>query len=194
MKTTTLWRCAPKLAVLAVLLTMSWGTARAGDGAVYMMTNAAGGNQLAVFARDAKGLLEFPVFYNTGGLGAGTGLGSQGSIAVDATGETLYLVNAGSGSISVFDLSKKVPNLIQIISSGGTFPNSVAVSGNFLYVLNAGGAHGGVDIITGFKVDAKGKLTALAKSSWLTSGTSFKLMTPRARTVGVKLSFTPNSL
>ena len=64
---TTVWRCAPKLAGLAVLLAMSWGQARAGDGTVYMMTNAAGGNQLAVFARDAKGLLEFPVFYNTGG-------------------------------------------------------------------------------------------------------------------------------
>jgi hypothetical protein len=32
-------------------------------------------------------------------------------------------------------------------------------------------------------------VTALAKSSALTSGTSFKLMTPRDRTVGVKLSF-----
>ena len=83
------------------------GTARAGGGAVYMMTNAADGNQLAVFARDKKGLLEFPVFYNTGGTGAGTGLGSQGSIAMDETGDTLYLVNAGDGSISVFDLTKK---------------------------------------------------------------------------------------
>jgi 6-phosphogluconolactonase len=180
----TLWRCALKLAVLAVLLTMSWGTARAGDGAVYMMTNAADGNQLAVFARDNKGLLEFPVFYNTGGLGAGTGLGSQGSIAVDATGDTLYLVNAGDGSISVFDLSKKKPDLIQVISSGGTFPNSVAVSGDLLYVLNAGGAHGAVDIITGFKVDAKGKLTALANSTRSLSGPAV---------LPAQVSFSPNA-
>ena len=96
---TTVWRCAPKLAGLAVLLAMSFGPARAGGdpgkGAVYMMTNAADGNQLAVFARDEQGLLEFPVFYNTGGTGAGGGLGSQGSIAMDAAGDTLYLVNAG---------------------------------------------------------------------------------------------------
>jgi 6-phosphogluconolactonase len=170
MQKATLWRCAPKLAVLAVLLTMSWGTAYAGGGAVYMMTNAADGNQLAVFARDAKGLLEFPVFYNTGGTGSGGGLGSQGSIAMDAAGDTLYLVNAGDSTISVFDLSKKQPDLIQIISSGGTFPNSVAVSGDLLYVLNAGGAHGAVDIITGFLVDAKGKLTALANSTQSLSG------------------------
>jgi 6-phosphogluconolactonase len=172
MQKTTFWRCAPKLAVLAVLLTMSWGTARAGDGAVYMTTNAADGNQLAVFARDAKGMLEFPVFYNTGGIGAGAGLGSQGSIAMNAANDTLYLVNAGDGSISVFDLSKKKPDLIQVISSGGTFPNSVAVSGNLLYVVNAGGAHGAVDIITGFKVDASGKLTALANSTRSLSGPS----------------------
>ena len=148
-----------------------------------MMTNAADGNQLAVFARDNKGLLEFPVFYNTGGLGAGTGLGSQGSIAVDAAGDTLYLVNAGDGSISVFDLSKKEPDLIQIISSGGTFPISVTVSGNFLYVLNAGGAHGAVDMITGFTVDAKGKLTALANSTQALSGPSV---------LPAEVSFSPN--
>jgi len=137
-----------------------------------MMTNAADGNQLAVFSRDNKGLLEFPVFYNTGGLGAGTGLGSQGSIALDAGGDTLYLVNAGDGCISVFDLNKKEPDLIQIISSGGTFPISVTVSGNLLYVLNAGGAHGAVDMITGFTVDAKGKLTALANSTQALSAAS----------------------
>ncbi len=173
---TTVWRCAPKLAGLAVVLAMCLGPARAsagdGKGAVYMMTNAADGNQLAVFARDNQGNLEFPVFYNTGDDGAGAGLGSQGSIALNAAGNVLYLVNAGSGSISVFDLSKKEPDLIQIISSGGTFPNSVTVSGNFLYVLNAGGAHGAVDMITGFKVDAKGKLTALANSTQALSAPS----------------------
>jgi 6-phosphogluconolactonase len=180
MQKTTLWRWAPKL---AVLLTMSWGTARAGDGAVYMMTNAADENQLAVFARDAKGLLEFPVFYNTGGTGAGGGLGSQGSIALNAAGDTLYLVNAGDNTISVFDLSKKQPDLIQMISSGGTFPNSVAVSGNLLYVLNAGGAHGAVDIITGFKVAASGKLTALVNSTRSLSGPSV---------LPAQVSFSPN--
>jgi 6-phosphogluconolactonase len=183
MQKTTLWRYAPKLAVLAVLLTMSWGTARAGDGAVYMTTNAADGNQLAVFARDAKGMLEFPVFYNTGGTGAGAGLGSQGSIAMNAANDTLYLVNAGNDTISVFDLSHKQPNLIQTISSGGTFPNSVGVSGDLLYVVNAGGAHGAVDIITGFKVDASGKLKALANSTRSLSGPSV---------LPAQVSFSPN--
>src|SRR5271156_2805909 len=188
MQKTITWRCAPKLAGLAVLLAMSWGPLHAGqkhgEGAVYMMTNAAEGNQLAVFARDAKGMLEFPVFYNTGGTGSGGGLGSQGSIAMSADGDSLYVVNAGSDNISVFDLSAKEPNLIQIISSGGTFPNSVAVSGKFLYVLNAGGDHGAVDIITGFKVDGKGKLTALANSTRSLSGPSV---------LPAQVSFSPNN-
>ena len=99
---TTVWRCAPKLVGLwlVVLLAMSLGSARAGGdhgkGAVYMMTNEAAGNCLAVFARDGRGLLEFPVFYATGGNGTGGGLGSQGAIAMDDAGDTLYVVNAAS--------------------------------------------------------------------------------------------------
>ena len=166
---TTVWRCAPKLAGLAVLLAMSWGPAHAGEdlgkGAVYTMTNQVAGNQLAVFARDGQGLLEFPFFYPTGGMGTGGGLGEQGAIAIDKDGDTLYLVNAGSDTISVFDLSGKQPNLIQVIPSGGMFPNSITVSNKLLYVLNAGGSVGGVDAITGFKVAGSGKLTPLANST-----------------------------
>jgi 6-phosphogluconolactonase len=169
---TTAWRWAPKLAMLLTLLAMSWGTAHAGDGTVYMMTNEAAGNRLATFARDAQRLLEFPVFYPTGGIGTGGGLGSQGSIAIDAAGDNLYVVNAGSATISVFDLTKKKPNLTQIISSGGTFPNSITVSGGLLYVLNAGGSVGGVDDITGFNVAANGTLTALKNSTRSLSGPS----------------------
>src|ERR1700677_737380 len=166
------WRCAPKLAMLTMLLTMSWATARAGDGTVYMMTNQVAGNQLATFARDAQGLLEFPVLYPTGGIGTGGGLGSQGSIAIDAAGDNLYVVNAGSATISVFELTKKTPKLPQIISSGGTFPNSITVSGGLLYVLNAGGSVGEVDAITGFNVAANGTLTALKNSTRSLSGPS----------------------
>jgi 6-phosphogluconolactonase len=166
------WRCAPKLAMLTMLLTMSWATARAGDRAVYMMTNAVAGNEIAVFARDGKGLLDFPFFYQTGGNGTGGGLGSQGSIALDSAGDTLSVVNAASATISVFDLTKKEPNLIQVISSGGTFPISIGLSDDLLYVLNAGGAHGGVDSITGFKVANSGELSALKNSTGFLSGPS----------------------
>ena len=98
------------------------------------------------------------MFYPTGGNGTGGGLGSQGAIAMDDAGDNLYLVNAASDTISVFDLTRKEPTLIDIVSTGGMFPNSVAHSGDLLYVLNAGGSVGGVDAITGFMVAASGKL------------------------------------
>ena len=167
---------------------MCLGPARAGGdhrkGAVYMMTNQAAGNQLAVFARDKQGLLEFPVFYATGGNGTGEGLGSQGAIAIDDAGDNLYVVNAASDTISVFDLTKKEPTLIQVISSGGMFPNSIGLSDNLLYVLNAGGSVGGVDAITGFKVADSGKLTPLKNS---TRGLSAASVLP------AQVSFSPDN-
>ena len=102
---------------LAVALAMCSGPAPRfggdlGKGAVYMMQDQPGRGEPArrclPVTPTSRACLNFPVFYPTGGLGAGTGLGSQGSIAVDAAGDTLYLVNLpASGSISVFDLSKK---------------------------------------------------------------------------------------
>jgi 6-phosphogluconolactonase len=84
---------------------------------------------------------------------------------MDGAGDTLYLVNAASDTISVFDLTGKEPTLIDIVSSGGTFPNSNALSGDLLYVLNAGGSVGGVDAIAGFKGASKGKLVPLKNST-----------------------------
>jgi hypothetical protein len=69
-------------------------------------------------------------------------------------------------------LTRKEPALIDIVSSGGAFPNSIALSGDLLYVLNAGGSVGGVDAITGFKVANSGELTALANSTRTLSGPS----------------------
>ncbi len=181
---TTVWRCAPKLTGLAVLLAMSWGQARADEGAVYMMTNQVAANEIAVFERDAQGRLDLPVFYPTGGNGTGGGLGSQGAIAIDGDGDTLYVVNAASATISVFDLSRKQPKLIQIIASGGMFPNSIALSGKLLYVLNAGGSVGGVDAITGFKVAGSGQLTPLKNS---TRGLSAASVLP------AQVSFSPDN-
>ncbi len=50
---------------------------------------------------------------------------------------SLYAVNAGSNSVSVFSVRGDRLFLDQVINSGGTFPVSVAVHGNLVYVLNA---------------------------------------------------------
>ena len=50
--------------------------------------------------------------------------------------------------------------LLQVVSSGGTFPNSIAVSGNLVYVLNAGGS----GTLTGYRL-AGAQLASIPGSS-----------------------------
>ena len=53
----------------------------------------------------------------------------------------LLAVNAGSDTVSLFRISGGDRlSLRQVISSGGSFPVSIAVHGHLVYVLNAGGA------------------------------------------------------
>jgi len=80
----------------------------------------------------------------TGGLG-GTGngvgaldpLGSQDSLVLSGDGTRVLAVNAGSNDLSVLGAGENGLKLLSKISSGGEFPNSVAVRGNLVYVLNA---------------------------------------------------------
>jgi hypothetical protein len=46
-------------------------------------------------------------------------------------------VNAGSNTVTVFSVHGDSLARRQVVSSGGTFPVSVAVRGNLVYVLNA---------------------------------------------------------
>ena len=64
-------------------------------------------------------------------------LASQGSLASDPTHALLYAVNAGSNTVSVFSVDGDQLSLRQVVDSGGTFPVSIAVHGDLVYVLNA---------------------------------------------------------
>ena len=64
-------------------------------------------------------------------------LGSQGSLTYDRSQSSLYAVNAGSNTVSVFSVRGDDLTLRQVVSSGGTFPVSVASHGNLVSVLNA---------------------------------------------------------
>jgi 6-phosphogluconolactonase (cycloisomerase 2 family) len=55
--------------------------------------------------------------------------------------------------------------LVDRADSGGQRPISLAYSRNLLYVLNAGGAVGGADSISGFHVGADGNLAPIAGST-----------------------------
>ena len=114
---------------------------RAG-GAVFVQTDNGSGNAVVAYQRAANGALTQAGVYPTGGLGGQlTGsvvdhLASQNSLVLDQATNTLYAVNAGSDTVSVFAVRGDRLQLIQTVGSGGTYPVSIAVRGNLVYVLN----------------------------------------------------------
>src|SRR5215831_9916129 len=131
-----------------------------GEGVVYTMDNAVSGNNVIVFKRASNGTLSASAVFPTGGTGTGAGLGSQGAIAVDHN-RHLFVCNAGSNSITVFQINGLTLTKIDKVSSRGTTPISLTVHDNFLYALNAGGTGN----ISGYTIDNDGHLTHISKSN-----------------------------
>ncbi len=133
-------------------------TRDADGGAVFVQTDNTAGNQVVAYRRAENGTLTQIAAYNTGGLGgilAGSAvdhLASQGSLAYDREQSVLIAVNAGSNTVSVFGVNGDRLRLREVIASGGTFPVSVAVHGDLVYVLNAldGGSMQGFRLLGGF--------------------------------------------
>ena len=147
--------------------------------AVYALTNAAGANAVAIYARAADGTLTWLGSVATGGSGAGSSLGSQGAVALSDDGRWLFAVNAGSNDISAFQVMPSGLALTSHVASGGIRPISVTVHDNVVYVLNAGGDGN----ISGFTVGSGGALTPIAGSTRSLSGNA----------VGpAQVSFSPN--
>jgi hypothetical protein len=124
---------------------------------VFVQTDGLSGNQVAVYDRGDDGTLDPAGTYATGGLGgAATGavvdkLASQGSLVYDAQDSLLFAVNAGSDSFSVFAVDGDTLSLQDVLPSGGQFPNSIAVHGRLVYVLNAGSAGS----VQGYRIDGR---------------------------------------
>lgn len=141
--------------------TGSTAASLAGPGAVYVTSNAAAGNEILAFERSPDGQLASAVTYSTGGLGTGGGLGNQASLALTKDHRYLYAVNAGSDDVSTFAVDRD--GLRQVgapVASGGDQPISLAVHGDLIYVLNAGGAGG----IAGFRIGRDGTPSAIPGS------------------------------
>ncbi len=113
------------------------------DHAVFVQTDNTSGNQIVAYDRADNGSLSLATTVNTGGLGGSLNgsvvdhLASQGSLAYNQRQGSLYAVNAGSNTVSVFSVHGDQLSLRQVISSGGKFPVSVTVHKNIVYVLNA---------------------------------------------------------
>ena len=148
-------------------------------GAVFVNGNSAA-NRVWMYTRDTNGQLSLVRAFPTQGAGSGGGLASQGSVALGNNNRFLYAVNAGSNEITAFQVRPNGLAFVGKVSSGGTFPNSIAVSGKLLYVLNARGTSAN---ITGFGIQRDGSLQAIPDS---TRPLSAELPTPG------QVGFTPD--
>jgi 6-phosphogluconolactonase (cycloisomerase 2 family) len=121
---------------------------------LFVQTNNPAGNQILVYDRAEDGTLTLAETVDTGGTGGrneGAGpdpLTSQGSLVYDTQHRVLIAVNAGSNTLSVLGLDEGHLCLSQVLASGGTFPVSVTVHGDLVYVLNAHGR----GAITGYRI------------------------------------------
>ena len=144
------------------------GTAKvAGVGAVYTQTNDPAGNSVVVFNRSAKGTLQKREVVSTGGngsiqsVGCGPGcpiLDSQNAVVANS-GRLVFAVNAGSDTVTSFRETPSGLKRVSTVSSGGDMPESLALHGNLLYVLNVASRN-----IYGLRIGPNGQLTALGSS------------------------------
>ena len=158
---------------------------------VFVQTDSTSGNHVVAYHRAADGTLSPAGSYATGGLGgilAGSVVdhtASQGSLAYDSWHHLLYAVNAGSNTVSVFAVHGDRLALRQVLGSGGTFPVSVAVHGDVVYVLNAlsGGSLQGYRVFGSFLAPLPGSSRALGLDS---------TATPQFTNTPGQVAFTPD--
>jgi 6-phosphogluconolactonase (cycloisomerase 2 family) len=124
-------------------------------GAVFALTDNPAGNAVIAYQRAADGRLTQAGSYSTEGFGGVLPTSvvdhtaSQGALAYDKARGLLLAVNPGSDTVAVFQVFGDRLSLSQVISSGGAFPVSVTVHGDYAYVLNALG--GGS--VYGYRID-----------------------------------------
>ena len=152
-------------------------------GKVFVMTNDAAGNAVQAFSRADDGSLSPAGTYPTGGLGSGSGLGSQGALILSHNNRYLFVVNAGSNEISSFRVRGDELVWADTVSSNGEKPISLTFDGRRLYVLNAGGSGN----VTGFKVQPNGALVPIPGATQYLSNNGVGAAPGPAQ-----VSFTPN--
>jgi len=135
-------------------------------GHVYVNDNTKAANTIGAFDRHADGTLtpEAGSPFAAGGAGTGAGLASQGALQFSADGRFLIAVDAGSNQISVLRIRPDGSlRLVShgVVASGGTLPDSLAVSGDLVYVANSGASSN----YTGFRLRPNGRLDPIPGST-----------------------------
>lgn len=109
-------------------------------GKVFTSTNGSAGNEVLVYDTDREGTLRLATRLATQGIGSGGGLGNQGAVTLSQDGRHLFVVNAGSNSVSTFRVRRGGLQLTSVVDGGGLRPVSVAEHDGLVVVLNANGA------------------------------------------------------
>jgi 6-phosphogluconolactonase len=134
---------------------------------VYTATNDPAGNQVIIFARKSDGTITQTGTAATGGKGSTSEppfnfpiVDSSGSIDLTPDGKLLFVVNAGSNTVTSFQVTANGLKRKSVVSSHGKLPISLTSSGHLLYVVNGNSAN-----IYGWSFSSTGKLTPLAGSN-----------------------------
>ncbi|MEP6834836.1 MAG: beta-propeller fold lactonase family protein [Gemmatimonas sp.] len=131
-------------------------------GVVFILSNQTTGNAVLAYNRHADGTLTAAGSVPTNGTGTGAGLGSAGALAYSPDGKLLFVVNAGSNSITSFRVHDDQLTRVSTMASGGIKPISLTANNDgMVYVLNAGGTGN----IAGLHYSNNGTLSTLAGSS-----------------------------
>ncbi|KAF8635306.1 hypothetical protein AX17_003954 [Amanita inopinata Kibby_2008] len=150
----------------AVTFTPSSGSSL---GAAYFMSNDPSGNYLFAAAIQADGTLALRRAYPTRGTGGHAvskipdALFSQDSIITSYVNNAIFLVNAGSNTLTMFRVDPKDPTMLTMVgepvSSRGDFPNSITLNKreNVLCVANTGK----INNVNCFRVHRRGGLSPL---------------------------------
>jgi 6-phosphogluconolactonase (cycloisomerase 2 family) len=162
-------------------------------GGVFLQSNEPAGNVVVAFSRDRQGKLHEVGRYPTGGTGSGSfedsaqGLllaTSQGEVSPNQQlnrGDLLFASNAGSSTITAFQVGQNGLSVVDEVPSGGNKPVSLTVNHGILYVLNSGETDnrlilgpttalencttGSLPSVSGFTVDPTGHLTQIPNST-----------------------------
>lgn len=130
-------------------------------GFVYTAGNGSGANKIYIYRYDQDGNLTYQDAVASGGTGTGMQLESQGALAISEDKRYLFAVNAGSNSISSFEIDANGGLLpLHTAASGGIRPVSLTIHQNILYVV-----HMGNNTINGFTVAPDGKMTPIPNSA-----------------------------
>jgi len=157
------------------------------QGAAFTMTNSPTGNAVLAYEIGPAGSLVPAGVFSTHGVGTGVSLADSGSVVLSADHHWLFVVDAGSNDVSVFHVNSlagagPLLTFTQRISSHGVLPVSIAVSGPFVYVLNAGTSVTPGNIF-GFFLGDHGLLLPLPRSS--------RPLSTSASTAPAQISFNP---